>query len=444
MNTYTGLHQHSVYSVLDGYAKIDEIVLKCKELNMRGVCITDHGNMMAAYELNKACKKHDIKPIFGNETYIAPDSALIKEKVEGYKPAYHLILLAMNDVGYKNLMRLTSWSWINGKYYKPRVDFTRLHEFNEGLICTSACLGGLPSQFFMQNNPEEAEDAILKFKRIFGDRYYLELTHTGQCINGEYTQTTINNKLIEMAQKHNIQLVVTSDAHYVNEEDSDFHATLVDINTGGIHRKKKTNETIDEGGDGLYYEKGQYRIKTYDELMEHFVHYHGDEIIPIVAEALHNTNVIADRCNVKFKEGMKIIPKVCEDPDFVLRSTCESFLDKYLISKGIQSKREEYYNRLNYEISIISKMEFSDYFLVVSEYVQWAKDHGIMVGGGRGSAAGSLAAFCMRITGIDPVEYHLLFSRFLNRGRAKKPLVNFPEYTYEDYIKEKEQINATN
>lgn len=436
-NTYTGLHQHSVYSVLDGYAKIDEMVIRCKELGMKGVCITDHGNMMGAYELQKACKKHGIKPIFANETYMAPDSALIKEKVEGYKPAYHLILIAMNDIGYKNLMRLTSWSWNKGKYYKPRVDFTRLQEFNDGIICTSACLGGFPSQLFMEGKLEEAEDTIIKFKRIFGDRYYLELTHTGQQINGEYTQTLTNNFLVQMANKHNIELIVTSDAHYVNKEDTDYHATLVDINTGGIYRKKKTESVTDDTGDGLYYEKGQYCIKTYDELVEHYIKYHGEEFLPVITKALENTNIVADRCNVKFKEGMKIIPKVCEDPDLVLRMTSEDFLVKYLKRRNMEDRTEEYFERLNYEIDIISKMEFSDYFLVVSEYVQWAKDHGIMVGGGRGSAAGSLVAFCMRITGIDPVEYHLLFGRFLNRGRAKKPIVNFPEYTLEEYLKEK-------
>ena len=455
--TYTGIHQHSIYSVLDGYGKIEQIVKKCKDLNMRGVCLTDHGNMFGAYDLNKACKKHGMKPIFANETYMAPESALIKEKVDGWKHAYHLILIAMNDEGYKNLMRLTSWSWTEGKYYKPRVDMSRLAQWNEGIICTSACLGGLPSQLFLEGREEEAEDKILEFKRIFGDRFYLELTHTGQLIDGVYTQTITNEFLVKMAEKHNIELVVTSDSHYVEKDEWEFHKTLVDINTGGAHKKRKTDEAsekLDDSGDGLYYEKEQYYIKSYDDLINHYRHYHGDDFIPIVERALENTNVIADRCNVNFKEGMKIIPEIVDNPDLALKDESWKFMNEYLHNLGYLDKHERiggidylvvkehsdivktYRDRLEHELDVIRKMEFSDYFHVVSEYTQWAKDNGIMVGGGRGSAAGSLVAFCMRITSVDPIEYDLLFERFLNRGRAKRPLIEFEEYPLEQYERE--------
>ena len=431
--TYTGIHQHSIYSVLDGYGKLDKIVTRCKELGMHGVCLTDHGNMFGSYALNKECNKQGIKPIFANETYIAYDSALIKEKVEGRKPAYHLILIAMNDVGYTNLMRLTSWSWTKGKYYKPRVDMTRLAEWNEGIICTSACLGGLPSQLFLEGHLEEAEDKVLEFKRIFGDRYYLELTHTGQCIDGVHTQTKTNKWLVEMAQKHDIKTIITSDAHYVEAEEWEYHKTLVDINTGGAHRKKSNSINVDDTGDGLFYEKEQYYIKPYDDLVDHYVQYHGEEWLPIIHESLEETNRLADRCEVNFKEGMKIIPQIVDNPDEALAAECYQYLDSYLKAENLEDKREEYKSRMHHELEVIRKMEFSDYFHVVSEYTRWAKDNGIMVGGGRGSAAGSLVAFCARITSIDPIKYDLLFERFLNRGRAKRPEIEFPEFTLEQY-----------
>lgn len=362
----------------------------------------------------------------------------------------------MNDIGYKNLMKLTSWSWTEGKYYKPRVDMVRLSELNEGIICTSACLGGLPSQMFMEGDEEGAEDKIIEFKKIFGDRYYLELTHTGQKIDGEYTQTKANNFLVAMAEKHGIETIITSDSHYVEENETDYHATLVDINTGGAHKKKKTEDKTDETGDGLFYEKGQYYIKTYDDLTNHYIKYHGEEFRPIIERSLEATNTLAERCNVTFKENMKIIPQIVENPDKVLHDDCHNALMGYMAHLGVikidedgidtdgdfnysvidDDKFAEYKQRLAHEIDVITKMEFSDYFHVVSEYTQWAKDNGIMVGGGRGSAAGSLVAFVMRITSIDPIKYDLLFERFLNRGRAKKPVISFKEYSISQYEEE--------
>lgn len=421
---YTGLHQHSIYSPLDGYGKVEDIVVRCKEQGQKGVCITDHGNAFCWYDLWEACKKHDMKPIFANEMYIAPQSALIKEKIEGYKPAYHLIVIAMNDVGFKNLMRLTSWSWLKGKYYKPRVDFARLREFNEGLIVLQACIGGLVAQLFLDNKVEEAEDTILKFKNIFGDRYYLEMQYSGLD-----EQKRVNKFFKEMSDKHDVDLVITSDAHYVNVEDSKYHTALVSINTGGVGSMKKIEKSladtddVDQDESGLYYTPNEYYIKTYDDLNAHF----NDEKD---LKAFDITNEIADRCNVEFPIGNTYIPKMkdVKDEAAVLLETCTAELEEYLKKITDDVLIKEYKERLRYEFDIIDKMEFPGYFLVVAEYIQWARDNDIMVGDARGSAAGSLIAFLMKITTVDPIKYNLLFERFLSRGRAKLPLIEFKEY----------------
>lgn len=423
---YTGLHQHSVYSVLDGLAKVKDIVERCKDLGMEGVCITDHGNQFAAYELNKECKKQNMKPIFANEFYIAPGSALVKEKVEGFKPCYHLILIAKNDIGYKNLMYLTSWAYITGKYYKPRIDMSVLKERSEGLICLSACIGGLPQQLFLEGREEEAEDTILSFKRIFGKNYFLEMQYSGLD-----EQTRVNTFFRGMSRKHEIGLVVTSDSHYVKYDDSDYHASLVAINTGSIHKKTSTDTDQDESG--MYYKAHQYFIKSRQDLEVDF---------PDDAEAFENTNRIGRMCNVTFSEGNKYIPHVkgVEDEAGELTKQCEAALVRYL-EDNPSLDSVVYRQRLLEELDVIIKMEFPGYFLVVSEYTQWAKKDGIMVGPGRGSAAGSLVSFVLGITGKDPIEYGLLFSRFLNRGRATRPLIEFPELTLEDYRNTNNAVN---
>jgi len=410
------------------------MVERCKMLGMKGVALTDHGNCFGWYELNKSCKKHGIKPIFGNEMYMAPGSATVKEKVDGEKPYYHLIVVAMNKEGHKNLMRLTSWSWLEGKYYKPRIDTTRLAQWGEGLIVTSACLGGRPSQLFLENRSEEAEDHILEMKQILGDRYYLELTHTGLSEDGVYLQTEANNFLISMAKKHDIKLVITADSHYVEKDQWDYHRTLVSINTGNIS-KIKVNADTDQDDSGMYYEKEQYYIKSYEDLKRHYLQYHGEDFLPMFEQAMNATNDIADMCNVDFIDGLKIIPEIVENPDEALAAESYEYLSKYLSDRKITDVAliSKYHERLRHELEVIRKMEFSDYFHVVAEYTQWAKDNGIMVGGGRGSAAGSLVAYCMKITGIDPIEHDLLFERFLNRGRAKRPQIEFEEFSIDKY-----------
>lgn len=425
-NVYHALHSHSVGSVLDGFSNVNELCARAKQNGQMAVAITDHGNMFMAYDLYKACKKHGLKPIYGNETYIAPGSNLIKEKIEGEKPAYHLILLAENDIGYKNLCKITSNSWVKGKYYKPRTDMSFLKKHAEGIICLSACIGGQPQQYFLEGKVEKAEDTILAFKSIFGGNYFLELTHTGLD-----EQTRVNNFLIEMSRKHDIRLVVTPDSHYTDMQDSQYHAALVAINTGNSF---KINQTASED-DGLAYQPYEYYLKDYHQLWETFKKYHGDDFKPIFDESCANTNEIAERCNVHFKEGMKIIPQLVEDPDSFIYLKAKDFLTEYL-TKIPAEQHQIYWDRLDHEIDVISKMEFSDYFVVVHDYMSWAQSQGIKTGPGRGSGAGSLLTFCLKITLVDPIKYSLLFERFLSRGRAKRPLIEIPEYTFADYTDE--------
>ena len=425
-NVYHALHSHSVGSVLDGFSNVEELCARAKANGQIAVSISDHGNMFMAYDLYKACKKHGLKPIFANETYIAPGSNLIKEKIEGEKPAYHVLLIAYNDVGYKNLCKITTNSWVAGKYYKPRTDMSVLSQHKEGIICLSACIGGQPQQYFLEDKVEKAEDCILAFKSVFGQNYFLELTHTGLD-----EQTRVNNFLIDMARKHDLKLVVTPDSHYTDREDSQYHAALVAINTGNVF---KINQTASED-DGLAYQPYEYYLKSYEELWESFKKYHGEEFKSIFDEACANTNAIAEQCNVHFREGMKIIPQLVEDPDAYVREHSTAFLTEYLRTIP-EDKHSTYWERLDHEIEVISKMEFSDYFVMVHDYVKFAQGEGILTGPGRGSAAGSLLTFCLRITLVDPIKYNLLFSRMLNRGRAKRPRIEIPEYTFADYTAE--------
>jgi len=438
-NTYTGLHQHSVYSVLDGFAKVEDMVVRAKELGMHGVCISDHGTMAACYELNKQCKKHDIKPIFANEMYVAPGSNLVKERLEGFKPSYHLIVIAKNNEGYKNLMRLTSDSWINGKYYKPRTSIPKLSEHREGIIILAACIGGFPQQLFLEGREEEAEDHLLEMQSIFGEDYYLEVQYSGL-----REQELVNDFFLAMSNKHGFKTIITADSHYVNKEDSQYHNALVNIHIGGKIKKKADEHSLvgeeeDQDDSGMYYTPHEYYIKSCDDFIDSgkFTNF---------LEGFGFSNAIADECNVEFVTGQKYIPAVpgVDDEDNELAKICEKGLGDFFDRQGRENfsdkKMKEYWDRLYYELGIIKKMEFSRYFLVVSEYVQWSKDNGIMVGGGRGSGAGSLVAYTSRITDVDPIRYGLLFERFLSRGRAKRPLVEFEDYTYEEYLKDKENV----
>jgi DNA polymerase-3 subunit alpha len=424
---YTNLHAHSIYSPLDGFAKIDDYVDRAKKLGMKGVCFSDHGNQFAAFELWKSCNKHGMKPIFANETYIAPQSALVKEKVDGYKPAYHVLLIAMNDIGYANLMKLTSWSWIEGKYYKPRVDFSKLAQYNEGIICLSACIGGYAQQMHLEGRDEEAEDVANAFKAIFGDRYYFEMTYTGM-----EEQDSVNKFLKKLSKKLDIPLVITCDSHYTYKHESEYHHALVTINTGGSLKKKVDDNSKGKDGEAdtddssMFYTPGEYYLKPYHILTEYFKD--EDDI-----KAFENTNKIADMCSVNFEVGKTIYPQLVEDSDEFLRVETHKYLSDY-IKDFSEEEKTNYINRLDYELDIISKMQFSGYFIVVADYIQHAKKNGILVGPARGSGAGSLATYCMGITHVDPIKYGLLFGRMLNRGRAKLPIVELPGYPMKDYM----------
>jgi len=431
MQTYTGLHQHSVMSVLDGFAKIEDIVVRAKELGMKGVCISDHGSMASAFELNKYCKKHEMKPIFANEMYVAPGSNLVKERLEGFKPSYHLLIIAKNNIGYKNLMRLTSDSWVNGKYYKSRTSMERLAEHHEGLVVLSACIGGKSQRLFLEGRREEAEDDIVALKAIFGTDFYLEVQYSGL-----REQELVNEFYAEMSQKHSIEVVITADSHYVNRGDSKYHNALVTINTGGRLQKQDTEEgsliaDTDTDESGMYYTPEEYFMKSTEDMM-------ASGKFEAFPEAFAITNRIAEECNVDFVMDQKYIPYVkgVENDDEELERWCRLGLGELFESNDFSDELQQtYLDRLKYELGIIRKMEFSRYFLVVSEYVQWSKENSIMVGGGRGSAAGSLVAYTSKITDVDPIRYGLLFERFLSRGRAKLPLIECEEFTYEDYKK---------
>lgn len=429
---YTNLHAHSVYSPLDGFTKIDDYVQRAKALGMRGVCFTEHGNTFGHYDLWSVCKKHGMKPIFANEMYIAPGSGLVKEKTEGYKYAYHVIIIAYNNTGYNNLLKLTSDSWTKFKYYKPRTSFEELAKHSEGLICLSACLGGFINQMYLEGRHEEAEDIAKKFKTIFGPNFYLELIWTNM-----QEQIGANQFLKDLSIKLDIPTVITCDSHYTYKDESDLHAALVSINTGASFKKKKASTEVEVNKDlvgtdkdtddnGLFYTAGEYYLKPYHVLAEHFNDAFDEE-------SFANSNKIADMCDVKFVTGMTVYPQISNNPDQELLSKGMEFIDSYTAKHGLD--KQAYVDRLLIEIDVISKMDFSNYFLVVEDYVKYAQSIGVLTGPGRGSAAGSLVAFTLGITMVDPIKYGLLFSRMLNRGRAKQPLIEFKDYPLSQYGK---------
>lgn len=431
--SYTNLHQHSKFSALDGLGEVDSIVLKAKELGFKGVCISDHGFAGCWYDLYKSCKEHKMKPIFANEMYFTPNGISVKEKIQGWKPAYHLLVIAQNDIGFKNLMKLTSISYIEGKYYKPRIGYPELYKYGEGLIVLQACLGGLIAQLVLENRLEEAEDHLLRFKKILGDRYFLECQYTGIP-----EQLIVNKQFKEWSRKHNIEYVITADSHYVEKDDSQYHAALIAINIGGKIKKPisltdSTKEDADTDNSGLFYTPNEYYIKPYSILSNHF-----NDSDDLAAFAC--TNRIADICNVNFVESGDYLPKFLEtkEEEFEqLSKTCHEKLKSLVKFKVDQTSYEEYRKRLDYELDIINKMGYCGYFLIVADYIKWANDNGIITGPGRGSAAGSIVTYLMDITRIDPIEYGLIFSRFLNAGRSKLPQVEFEEYTLAQWQEEK-------
>lgn len=415
---FTHLHVHTEYSLLDGASKIPELIAKTKELGMDSIAITDHGVMYGVIDFYKEAKAQGIKPIIGCEVYVAPGSRFDREIDRGDNRYYHLILLAENDTGYHNLMKIVSRGFTEGFYYKPRVDREVLQEFHEGIICLSACLAGEVAVKLKQGFYEEAKQAALEHEQIFGKgNYFLEMQD-----HGIPEQRTVNQGLMRMHEETGIELVVTNDLHYVNAEDAEAHDILLCIQTG----KKVDDE------DRMRYEGGQYYLKSPDEMALLF---------PYAEEAIENTGKIAERCNVEIEFGVQKLPKF-EVPE---EYTSESYL-RHLAYEGLEKRYEPVTDslkeRLEYELSTIEKMGYVDYFLIVWDFIKYAKDHDIAVGPGRGSAAGALVSYCLEITNIEPIHLNLLFERFLNPERVSMPDIDV-DICYErrqeviDYVVEK-------
>ena len=397
MGEFVHLHVHSEFSLLDGANRIKDLPVRAKELGMDAIALTDHGVMYGVIDFYKACKKEGIKPIIGCEVYVAPRTRFDKEPNIDNK-YYHLILLAKNNEGYKNLSKLVSIGFTDGYYYKPRIDLEVLEKYHEGLICCSACLGGAVPVAIKQDNMEEAESIALWYKNLFGEDYYLEIQS-----NHLPDQALVNQKLVELSKKLDIPLVATNDAHYLKKEDAYNHEILLCIQTG-----KRMTDT-----DRMRFETDDFYIKSPEEMKEFF---------PYLPEAIENTVKIAEKCNVEFEFGHTILPNYEVPSEF---STHYDYFKK-LCDDGMKERygenlSEELKQRMEYELSVIKKMGYVDYFLIVWDFIHYAKTQGIPVGPGRGSGAGSIIAYAIGITDIDPIKYNLLFERFLNPERISMP-----------------------
>ena len=397
MSEFVHLHIHSEFSLLDGANRIKDLPVRAKELGMKAMAITDHGVMYGAIDFYKACKKEGIKPIIGCEVYVANRSRFDKEP--GIDNKYnHLILLAKNNQGYKNLSKLVSIGFTEGYYYKPRIDLEVLEQYHEGLICLSACLAGAVNQALLNGQNEKAEEIALWHKRVFGEDYYIEIQN-----NGIKEQVLANQKLVQLARKLDISLVATNDAHYLKREDAYNHEILLCIQTG----KRMSDE------DRMRFETDELYVKSPEEMSSYFSAF---------PDAIENTVKIAEKCNVEFEFGHTILPNYDVPPEY---PTHYDFFKK-LCDDGIKNRygenpSQEILDRATYELGVIQKMGYVDYFLIVWDFIHYAKTHNIPVGPGRGSGAGSIIAYAIEITDIDPMKYGLLFERFLNPERISMP-----------------------
>lgn len=415
---FTHLHVHTEYSLLDGSNKIKEYAARVKELGMTAAAITDHGVMYGVIEFYKAAKAQGIQPILGCEVYVAPNSRFDRETVYGEDRYYHLVLLAENNEGYGNLVKIVSKGFVDGYYYKPRVDFEVLKTYHEGIIALSACLAGEVQRYLVRGLYEEAKQTALKYQDCFGEgNFFLELQD-----HGISQQQTVNQQLLRLSKDTGIALVATNDVHYTYEADADSHDILLCLQTG----KKLSDE------NRMRYEGGQYYVKSEAEMRALF---------PYALEAVENTQKIADRCHVEIEFGHTKLP------DFPVPEgyTTYEYLEK-LCYEGLNERyplvTKELDERLKYELSVIKDMGYVEYFLIVWDYIRYAREHGISVGPGRGSAAGSLVAYTTGITNIDPIRYHLIFERFLNPERISMPDIDV-DFCFErrqeviDYVIEK-------
>ena len=415
---FAHLHVHTEYSLLDGSNKIHEYVARVKELGMNSAAITDHGVMFGCIDFYRAAKAAGIKPILGCEVYVAPGSRFDREAGQTENRYYHLVLLAENNQGYQNLMKIVSKAFIDGFYYKPRVDLELLEEYHEGIIALSACLAGEVAKNLTRGFYEEAKKAALRYQEIFGEgNFFLEMQD-----HGISEQQRVNQQLLRMHQETGIELVVTNDVHYTYETDVEAHDILLCVQTG----KRLQDE------DRMRYEGGQYYVKSPEEMLKLF---------PYIPEALENTQKIADRCDVEIEFGVTKLPKF----DVPAPYTSWEYLNK-LCYDGLKERYtenlDELGKRLEYELGVIQKMGYVDYFLIVWDFIRFARDHDIMVGPGRGSAAGSLVSYTLGITKLDPIKYDLLFERFLNPERVSMPDIDV-DFCFErrqeviDYVVEK-------
>ena len=404
---FTHLHTHTEYSLLDGSSKIKELVRRAKDLGMDSLAITDHGVMYGVIDFYRAAKEVGIKPILGCEVYVAPGSRFDRENRENSGDRYyHLILLAENNIGYANLMKIVSKGFVEGFYYKPRIDIELLREYHEGIIALSACLAGEIPKLLARGLYDEAKKKALEYRDIFGEgNFFLELQD-----HGIFEQKIVNQQLVRLSKETGIDLVVTNDVHYINKEDWEAHDILLCIQTA--------KKVMDE--DRMRYKEGEFYLRSEEEMKE---------IFPYALEAIENTQKIADRCNVEIEFGVTKLPEYPVPEN----ETAVSYLSK-LCEEGLKRRyhdaNDEIWERMRYELGIIEKMGYVDYFLIVWDYIHYAKSHGIAVGPGRGSAAGSIVSYCLGITDIDPLKYQLLFERFLNPERVSMPDIDV-DFCYE-------------
>lgn len=396
MSDFVHLHVHTEYSLLDGAGRVERLVERAKSLGMKSVAITDHGVMYGVVDFYKKAKSHGIKPIIGCEVYVAARTMKDRDpKLDSNQ--YHLVLLAKNEQGYNNLIKLVSMGFTEGFYYKPRVDIEVLRQHSEGLVALSACIAGEVSTLLLNGNYERAKEAAYRYRDIFGEEnFYLEVQD-----HGLQEQTLINQEMVRLSRETGIPLVATNDVHYVDRDDSRAHDILLCIQTG---------KTVDDSAR-MKFSGEEFYLKSHEEMHELFKY---------IPEAIENTNKVADMCNMDFVFGQVHLPAF----DVPEGHTSDTYI-RHLCYEGLKDKypeiTEEIRERAEYELSVITKMGYADYYLIVWDYVKYAKDHGIMVGPGRGSGAGSLVAYGLGITNIDPLKYNLIFERFLNPERISMP-----------------------
>ena len=398
------LHLHTEYSLLDGSGKIGKLMKKAKELGMKSIAITDHGVLYGLVDFYKAAKENDIKPILGCEVYVVPKSRHIKQP-DKENSTYHLVLLVKNQIGYENLMKIVSVASIEGFYYKPRIDYEYLRKHSEGLIALSACLGGEVQSYHLKGNYEKAKETALTYKEIFNGDFYIELQN-----HGMEEQKRVNEENIKLSNETGIPLVATNDVHYISKEDSRSHDVLMCIQTA---------KTIDDPHRRRY-PSDQFYLKSADEMWDMFSY---------VPEALENTIKIANECSYEYKFHESKLPKFPleegQDPYDYLRDTCyKGLIDRYSVFENLRNQNldyskieevvanyeeaKEYVDRLEYELQVIKQMGYIDYFLIVWDFVRFSYESGIPTGPGRGSAAGSIVAYTLGITKIDPIKYSLI------------------------------------